>query len=440
MARYYLKTYGCKVNQCDSDSLAARLESWGLDRSDDPRSADLCIVNTCTVTAVSDSKCLKALRAARRANPRATIVGTGCLARRDSAKMLSAAGVDSTIDIEDAKGWLDYLKERNIFEGTPRPASGESRRARTRVFVKVQDGCDSFCSYCIVPFVRGEPRSVPLELVRDRVRASVEQGAKEVVLTGIHLGLYGIDMSPRVTLAALLRTLLDGTDIERVRLSSIEVNEVTDELPEVFASSRRLQRHFHIPLQSGDESVLSAMNRHYTADDFRRVTGQIREIDADTGIATDVMVGFPTETDRAFETTLRLAEELEFSRLHVFKYSPRPGTAAEALKNGVPPGVAKERSNRMIELGGHLSERFARRFVGKTVEVLVESKRDPVTGWYGGFSSNYVRTAIRDATADMVNTVARVVVEDTVGANAVATSLAHVAGAGDVKAAHAQRL
>ena len=251
MARYYLKTYGCKVNQCDSEDLASRLESWGLEPTDDPRSVDLCIVNTCTVTAVSDSKCLKALRSARRGNPCAVVVGTGCLARRDSEKMLSAAGVDTTIDIEDAECWLNYLKERNLVEAAPRPAAGESARARTRVFVKVQDGCDSFCSYCIVPFVRGRPRSVPLEAVCDKVNASVEKGAKEVVLTGIHLGLYGIDMSPRVTLAALLRTLLDGTDIERIRLSSIEVNEVTDELLEVFASSGRLQRHFHIEIEYG---------------------------------------------------------------------------------------------------------------------------------------------------------------------------------------------
>jgi len=421
MARYYLKTYGCKVNQCDSDSLASRLESWGLEPTADPRAADLCIVNTCTVTAVSDSKCMKALRSARRANPGATVVGTGCLARRDPGKMLSAAGVDAAIDIEDAEGWLGCLKERDIVAAEPRPTAGEHPRERTRVFVKVQDGCESFCSYCIVPFVRGKPGSVPLELVCNKVNASVEKGAKEVVLTGIHLGLYGTDMSPRVTLAALLRKLLDSTDIERIRLSSIEVNEINDKLLEVFASSKRLQRHFHIPLQSADDAVLGAMNRHYTADEFRRVTTRIREIDADTGIATDVMVGFPTETDKAFENTVRLVEELEFSRLHVFKYSPRPGTAAEALKERVPPDAAKYRSNRMIELGRRLSEQFARRFVGKSVDVLIESKRDTVTGRYSGFSSSYVRTVVRDATADMVNTVARVVVEDTVRGDAVAT-------------------
>jgi len=379
---------------------------------------------------------MKALRAARRDNPRATIVGTGCLARRDPGKIMSAAGVDAAIDIEDVEGWLDYLKERDVVEAEPRPTAGEQRRERTRVFVKVQDGCASLCSYCIVPFVRGKPRSAPLELVCDKVNTSVEKGAKEVVLTGIHLGLYGNDMSPRVTLATLLRTLLDSTEIERMRLSSIEVNEITDELLDVFASSRRLQRHFHIPLQSADDGVIRIMNRHYTAADFRRVTARIREIDGDTGIATDVMVGFPPETDQAFETTLSVVEELGFSRLHVFKYSPRPGTAAAELKQRVPPAAAKDRSNRMIELGKRLSEEFAKRFVGNIVEVLVESKRDPVTGWYSGFSSSYVRTAIRNGTADMVNTVARVFVEDTVGANAVATTLAHVAGAGEADVRH----
>ena len=181
------------------------------------------------------------------------------------------------------------------------------------------------------------------------------------------------------------------------------------------------------------------MNRYYTAEDFRRITARIREIDADTGIATDVMVGFPTETDRAFETTVELVEDLRFSRLHVFKYSPRPGTAAAALKEQIPPRFVKQRSSHMIELGKRLSEQFARRFVGKTVEVLVESKRDPVTGWFSGFSSNYLRTAVRDATADMVNTVAKVVVEETVGANAVATTVAQVARAGEVEARHGQR-
>ena len=447
MARYYLRTYGCKVNQCDSETLASRLESLGLEPTDDPRSADLCIVNTCTVTAVSDSKGLKALRAARRANPGATIVGTGCLARRDSGKVLPAAGADKVIDVEDAQGWVRYLKERNIIHGLVRPAlcEGElpvaemrSGATRTRVFVKVQDGCDAFCSYCIVPFVRGKARSVPLELVRDAVDASVEKGAKEVVLTGIHLGLYGNDISPRITLATLLRTLLDNTDIERVRLSSIEVNEITDELLDLFGSSKRVQRHFHIPLQSADAAVLRVMNRHYTADDFRQVIARIREIDPDTGITTDVMVGFPTETDRAFEATLGLVEELTFSRLHVFKYSPRPGTGAAALTEFVSPRIAKCRSERMIELGKRLAEQYTRRFVGKTVEVLVESKRDLTTGWLTGFSSNYIRVAIRDATTHMVNTVMRVVVEDTVGANAVAGTLAHVADVGEVEAREAQ--
>ncbi len=429
MVRYYLKTYGCKVNQCDSEHLAARLESWGMCPTSDPGSADICVVNTCTVTAVSDNKCLKSLRAARRANPGATVVATGCLVRRDPGTVASAAPVDALIDIENTRGWRSFLADRGIINGGALTALSEVQpdqsavcagATRTRSFVKVQDGCDAFCSYCIVPFVRGRARSVPIELVCQEVNRSVDRGAKEVVLTGIHLGLYGIDLSPSVTLVGLVKSLFDTTAIERLRLSSIEVNEVTDELLDLYASSKRLQRHVHIPLQSGDDAVLRAMNRHYTAEDFRRTVRRVREIDPDTGITTDVLVGFPTETDAAFEATTRLVEELQFSRLHVFKYSPRPGTAAAAYTERVSPRRAKERSDRMIELGTRLSEQFARRFVGRTVEVLVESKRDIRTRWLTGFASNYLRVAIRDATEASANTIARAVVEDTIGAKAIA--------------------
>ena len=424
MSRFYIRTHGCKVNQCDSENLASRLESWGMAPTDDPRSAALCVVNTCTVTAVSDSKALKAIRATRRANPNAMIAVTGCLARRDAEKVLSTACVDKVIDIEDTEGWLSYLAEKEIIsDEQTTPASVHPCMGRTRAFVKVQDGCDSFCSYCVLPGIRGKPRSVPVEQVCDRIARLVEGGAQEVVLTGIHLGLYGKDISPDVNVVTLVRALLEKTDIARVRLSSIEVNEVTHKLLELFASTKRLQRHFHVPLQSGDDAVLRSMNRDYTPDDFRACIERIRQIDADMGISTDIMVGFPTETDEAFEATLRLVEKLAFSRLHVFKYSPRPGTVAAKLEGGVSPDIAKHRSDRMIELGAGLSEKFAKRFVGKTLEVLIESKRDPQTGWFSGFASNYVRVTVRDATADMVNTIARVVVEDTVGTKAVGSAL-----------------
>jgi len=433
MARYYLKTYGCKVNQCDSEHLAAWFKSWGMRPTSDPRSADLCVVNTCTVTAMSDSKCLKSLRAARRANPDATVVATGCLTRRDPRKVASAAAVDALIDISNITDWRSFLDERKLIDDRAmtaqtdtkhyRPALGADA-TRTRSFVKVQDGCDAFCSYCIVPLVRGRARSVPIEVVCEEVAGLVEGGAREVVLTGIHLGVYGNDLSPGITLATLVRALLNNTGVERLRLSSIEVNEVTDELLDLYASSKRLQRHVHIPLQSGDDDVLRAMNRHYSARDFRRTIRRIREIDRDIGITTDVLVGFPTETDTAFQTTFRLVEELQFSRLHVFKYSPRPDTAAAALRERVSPERTKERSDLMIELGRRLAEQFTERFIGKRVEVLVESKRDTRTGWLTGFASNYVRVAIRDATDALVNTIARVVVEGRIGAMALASATA----------------
>jgi len=421
MPRFYMKTHGCKVNQCDSEALAARLESWGMAPTDDPRDASLCIVSTCTVTAVSDSKGLKAIRATRRANPDAIIAVTGCLARRDRDKILSTGCVDEVLDVEDTDGWLRFLTERGMVKGVPAPAATETPHStrRTRAFVKVQDGCDSFCSYCVLPGIRGKPRSVPLEQVCDKVTRLVDSGTKEVVLTGIHLGLYGRDIESDINLATLVKTLLERTDIARLRLSSIEVNEVTGELLALFASTTRLQRHFHVPLQSGDDAVLRNMNRHYTADDFRDGIRRMRQVDGDMGISTDVIVGFPTETQEAFETTLRLVEELDFSRLHVFKYSPRPGTAAAKLKGGIPPNVAKRRSDRMIELGARLSALFARRFVGKTLEVLIESKRDPQTGWLSGFASNYVRVAVREATPDMANTIAEVAIDDVAGAKAI---------------------
>jgi len=423
MARYCIKTHGCKVNQCDSEMLAARLESWGVYSTTDPHSADLCIINTCTVTAVSDSKALKSIRATRRANPNAVIVVTGCLARRDPNAALSTGYVDRLIDVEHADEWFNFLTAKNAIGSERNDAQSEnvpSWARRTRAFIKVQDGCDSFCSYCIVPFVRGKPRSVPVDAVVKNVAAAVESGAKEIVLTGIHLGVYGKDLDSKFNLTDLVRTVLERTAIERVRLSSIEVNEVTDELLELVASSHRLQHHFHVPLQSGDATVLRNMNRHYTGDDFRYCISRIRQMDPDLGISSDIMVGFPGETDEAFETTLGLVDELALTRLHVFKYSPRPGTAAEKLPRCVPPGIAKDRSNRMIELGRQLSEQFARRFIGRTLQILIESKRDAATGWLTGFAPNYIRAAVRNATDDMVNTIVTATVEDTGGAKAIA--------------------
>ena len=392
-AAYY--TLGCKVNQYETERIRREMERRGFLTVPFASRADVYVINSCTVTAVADSKSRKAIRAAARRNPAALVVATGCYAHLRPDEIRDIPGVDLVVSNQEKDMIPDHIIRHLPEPARPFPVSQPSLaglpRQRTRAIVKVQDGCDSLCAYCAVPLARSVVCSTPHEDVLDEIRDLAACGYKEVVLTGIRLGRYE---SGGLRLPDLVASISGVEGIERVRLSSIEPMEVTEVLLRTIVGSSKVCRHLHVPLQSGDDNVLRGMNRPYTGAEFARIVRRARELVPEIGLTTDAMVGFPGETEEAFARTLELVEKLRFSRLHAFRFSPRPGTAAEKMAGCVSRDAMDRRSRTLIALGEHLMQAFAGRFVGRTVEVLVEggSKQDGVVG---GFTDNYVETVFR---------------------------------------------
>ncbi|HPD17182.1 MAG TPA: tRNA (N(6)-L-threonylcarbamoyladenosine(37)-C(2))-methylthiotransferase MtaB [Planctomycetota bacterium] len=395
MLRCAFVTFGCKVNQYDSQAMRETLAQVGCSEVPAAAEADLYVVNTCCVTAESHRKGLQAIRRIARARPAARIIVTGCSAETHAERLRDLPGVVCVVGNQGKARLADVLAEHGLW---PKPAGAAEWPAITRfaghsrAFVKVEDGCNDFCSYCIVPHVRGRVRSRPPDDVAAEVARLVANGYLEVVLTGIHLGAYGLDWGDEPALASLVRRVLATPGLRRLRLSSLELREVSGELIELVAASPRLCPHFHIPLQSGDDQVLRAMNRRYTAADFLRRLDAIRSRIAEPALTTDVIVGFPGETDEQFRQTLAVCRQAAFSRVHIFPYSDRPGTAAATMPGKRPPAVLRARRDEMKALAADLMAAYHRRFVGRTVEPLVESERDPRTGLLVGYTERYVRT------------------------------------------------
>ncbi len=399
---YY--TLGCKVNQYETEKIRESLEKAGFPTVSFNSSADVYIINTCSVTAIADSKSRSVVRKALVYNPKACIIVTGCYAELEhqSLQEIVGAGVvvenaqkESIVKLVTAKfeqhSIISYEHAKPIDTNLP----AKSRpRSRTRAVVKVQDGCDQYCSYCIIPYARSIRYSRTLSDVIQEIQALARSGYKEIVLTGIRLGSYGQnspgDSQGRVSLPDLIRAAVDIAGIERIRLSSIEPWEVDSALLDVMQSDK-VCRHLHIPLQSGDDQILLSMNRPYTTNNYRKTIEQVRRRVPDIGITTDVIVGFPGETERAFDNTRLLVEEIGFSRLHVFRYSARPKTPAASLPGQVPPATRKSRSEALIELGLAGMRGFAASLMGKSAQVLVE-KYLPGSNQLVGFTDNYVET------------------------------------------------
>lgn len=401
-----ITTLGCKVNQCDADEIAQALAARGYRIVGRDDRADICIVNTCTVTATADAKARKLIRKLHRQRPEAQIIVTGCLAQRDPEACAKLPAVSAVVPNSQKPRLADVLPL------LPSPASSASAPAsRTRAFLKVQDGCDHHCAYCAVPDARGRPVSKPLADALKEVDRLAADGAQELVLCGIRLGAYGADTDEAGGLAALLHELR-GTPIPRLRLSSLEPMDVGDDLLAEIADHPRLCHHLHLPLQSGDDAVLAAMNRGYTREDFARLVARVRSAWPDAAITTDIMAAFPGETDEQFQHTVDSAREIAFSRVHVFPYSPRPGTPAAARKDRVPSHTATERTQQMLAVAGDLARDAARSWVGKTVSVLFEEreKSGPLTG----LTEHYVRVSCT-APADLIGRIAEVTPHDELG-------------------------
>ena len=429
MANFYVENFGCRATQADGAAIARQFEDYGLARADAPARAEIVVLNSCTVTASADQDARAAIRRIHRENPGCQIIVTGCYAQRAPQEVASLAGVAHVIgnshkhklaEIVIASRRPDAVASNPTHAGfvplssLTLPEAGaeifvsdifahsellaapvfDSANQRTRPNLKVQDGCDNRCSFCVIPSVRGQSRSLPLDRILSEVRSLVKSGYREVVISGINLGRWGRDLSPQPTenrergtdncsssrepgiparqvhFEDLIQAILSETSLEKLRLSSIEPMDWSDELIRMMAGSPRIAKHAHVPMQSGSDRVLRAMHRKYRPWHYREKIEKIRAAMPTAAIGADVMVGFPGESESDFEQTRHMIEELPFTYLHVFTYSPRPGTPAAAMRNQVPVQAARERNRILRGLAAEKKLAFMRTFVGNTVEAI----------------------------------------------------------------------
>jgi threonylcarbamoyladenosine tRNA methylthiotransferase MtaB len=414
-------TLGCRLNQAESDSMAEQLAARGMAGAAGDEDPDVVVINTCTVTREATKASRSAIRRATRSHPGAKVVVIGCYAVSDRQEVEALEGVDVVLSNDDKESFADALGDRPATApllqigrpggGAPwssAPATGAPVRVRANL--KVQTGCDEWCTFCIIPTTRGPLRSLDEDSLVAEARAKVIAGARELVLTGVHLGKYGYDRGEdERSLVRLLRRLLDIEGVWRLRLSSILSRHLTEDVLEFMAREPRMCRYLHVPLQAGHDSMLNAMHRPYRIDDY--VASVERAVQALPGVAlaTDIIVGFPGETDEQFEATMDVVRRLRFSKLHVFRYSARPGTAAAGMSDAVPSEVKRDRSRRLISLGNEIRARFLASHLNRPLQVLVEDRR-PVdsTVVCSGQTDDYVRVFFEGdcVLGSMVETVA----------------------------------
>lgn len=418
MPAYFVENFGCRATQADGAALERELSARGFDRAEDPASADMVVLNTCTVTAAADQDARAAIRRAHRSNPKAKILVTGCYAQRAPEEIASLPGVTWVVgnshkhqvpEILSSAG-SDFVSAEtlrlsspaftmvgDIFAHTELIAapvfSGDEPGSKTRPNLKVQDGCNNRCSFCIIPSVRGQSRSMKLDRVIAEANALEASGFREVVLSGINLGRWGRDLEPKQRFTDLLRALLDDTLIEKFRISSVEPMDWTDEVIALMAGSPRIAKHAHVPLQSGSDAILRLMHRKYRPWHYVEKIRKIREAMPDAAIGADVMTGFPGETDELFEENLSFIERLPFTYLHVFTYSARPGTPAAAMHDQVPVQVARERTRILRELAAQKNRVFRESFVGRTLDVI--TLQTSCDGCTEALSDNFLKVRLQ---------------------------------------------
>ena len=398
---FAIETHGCKLNQADTMVIAREFKEAGLMQVTEDEHADVYVVNSCTVTHVADRKARQALRAARRRNPEATIVATGCYAQRTPEALEAIAEIDLVFgNVQKprlVRQVLDWRGEQAVPCATGDEAEYFSPHVdRSRAMVKIQEGCNQVCAYCIVPKVRGRERSIPTDELVSEVGAHVASGYKEVVLTGTQLGSYGFDLAESSPLS-LIKAIIARTDIERLRVSSLQPKEMTDELLALW-DDPRLCPHFHMPLQSGSDSVLRTMRRRYNSQEYEETVERIRSRIPNASITADVIVGFPGESDGDFQDTYELCERIGFTDMHVFPYSVRPGTSAAHYEGHVPPDVKSERMRALLELAKRQAHQFRLSRIGATRRVLWERQgmRDNSLCWFG-LTDDYIRVMTKSA-------------------------------------------
>jgi len=412
MLKFAVSTLGCKVNQYESERIARDFLRNSFELVDFAQFADVYIINTCMVTNTTEAKSRKIIRRASRRNPNAFIVITGCYAELKPDEIRAIEGVNLVVGNSKKIDLVNLvLKALMITNSIPKKNELlENRYFHTRALVKIQDGCDRFCSYCIIPYARGGLKSRAQSEVVNEVWGLAESGIKEIVLTGIHLGKYGWDLCKKDALVELLLELKEIEGIKRIRLSSIELKELTPRLISLIADEPKLCHHVHIPLQSGSNKVLRMMNRDYVVEDFIKTTEKIKNLVPEIALTTDVIVGFPGETEDCFQETVSMVKKVGFRKLHVFRFSERSGTKAAEMPNKISDIVKDRRSHELIKVGENLTENFLNRFLGRKLDVLVE-KFNNKNRLLTGLTKNYVRV-IFEGSKDFSGQIVSVQVSD----------------------------
>ena len=403
MEKVCILTLGCKVNQYESEALAKMFSDEGFEVSLEFLQSDIYVINTCSVTNMSDRKSRQLIRKCIRKNNESIVIVTGCYSQAKPDEVLLIDGVNAVVGTSEKHKIIEIVKEElqknknkkikkisDVIDGGFDFPALASYQEKTRAIIKIQDGCNSFCSYCIIPYVRGRCRSRNVSDILSEVTALSKNGYKEIVLSGIHVCNYGIDMD-NMSFPKLLEMIESIEGIERIRLSSIEPLAFTDEFFEFYKKTKKLCPHFHISLQSGSDSVIKRMNRHYTSEYFSDTVRKLKEINPKTLITTDVIVGFPGETEKEFEETVELIKKVEFLKVHTFKYSMRDGTVAAKMENQINDAVKEERSKKIISLSEKIESDVIKSFEDKTLSVLFEEKKGK---YWHGFSDNYINVCV----------------------------------------------
>lgn len=412
-------TLGCKVNHYETEAIWQLFQEQGYERVDYETTSDVYVINTCTVTNTGDKKSRQVIRRAIRKNPDAVICVTGCYAQTSPAEIMAIPGVDIVVGTQDRVKMLEYI-ERFKEERQPINAVGNIMKNRvyeeldvpaftdrTRASLKIQEGCNNFCTFCIIPWARGLMRSRDPKEVIKQAQQLVDAGYKEIVLTGIHTGGYGEDMKD-YNLAMLLKDLeKEVIGLERLRISSIEASQITDEVIQVMNDSNVIVRHLHIPLQSGSNTVLKRMRRKYTMEFFGERLNRLKESLPGLAVTSDVIVGFPGETEEEFMETYNFIKEHKFSELHVFPYSKRTGTPAARMDDQVDEEVKNERVHRLISLSDQLAKEYASQFEGEVLEVIPEERSKNGEGLYEGYTDNYLKVIFKGS-EEMIGQIVKV--------------------------------
>lgn len=426
MKRVALYTLGCRVNQYETEAMAETFIKKGYAVVDFDEFADVYVINTCTVTNMGDRKSRQMIRKAKKMNPDAVVAVTGCYAQVSPEEASKIQGVDVVIGTSD-KGKISELVENFKRDGVQintvknimnirefEELEIDEYQDKTRAFLKIQDGCDRYCSYCLIPYARGPVRSRKPENIINEVNKLSQRGFKEVIISGIHVASYGKDIG-NAKLIDILEKINDIDGIERIRIGSVDPTFFTEEVISRIVKIKKLCPHFHLSLQSGCDETLKRMNRHYTANDYKKIVNNLREKILDVSITTDVIVGFPGETEDEFQKTYKFLSEIKLSKMHVFKYSSRKGTRAASLNNQVLPEIKELRSKALLELDSIFEREFIEKYLGSTMDVLFEEIDNNFTS---GYTKNYIKV-IAPTMKDIAGKILNVNIKESKGNHAI---------------------